>query len=94
MTYSILLTVPQPKKVNDYKVDNRHTEEYDALPRVLSEACKRNAGLRLLQDRAVLIPISHGLQGLLDVLKAVRSLPYTYSVLTEETEWCDGTNKD
>jgi len=94
MEYSILLSVPAPKKLNDFRIDNVRDAEYAALPDVLSEACKRNASLQLLQDRVVLIPISHGLQGLLDVLKGVRSLPYKYVILTEETRWCDGINKD
>ena len=88
MTYSILLAVTKPDGTN-YKIG----QEYDNCVYMLAEIEKQKRGLRLLTEGCALLPLDKGLQDVLDVLKALRTLPYTYTILTEDTKWHEGTNK-
>jgi hypothetical protein len=88
MTYSILLVVKKPDGTN-YKID----QEYDNCVYILSGIEKQKRGLQMLTEGCALLPLDKGLQDVLDVLKAVRTLPYTYTILSEDTKWYEGISK-
>jgi hypothetical protein len=92
MACSILLVVKRPDEHEDWKVNNRYNDEYNALVNTLKQL-PQGGHIRLLAEGTVLLPLDHGLQGVLEVLRSLRSLPYTYTVLTEDTEWYEVTNK-
>lgn len=66
---------------------------YDNFVSILAGLEKQNAGLRLLSQSSVLLPLNDTLQNVLEVLRALRDLPYTYTILTEDTQWHEATNK-
>lgn len=88
MTYSILLAVNKPEGNN-----HQHQQEYYNFLRILEDIEKQNKGLQRLTDSCVLLPLNKGLQGVRDVLNSLRSLPYTYTILTEDTKWHEATNQ-
>jgi hypothetical protein len=92
MTYSILLTVKKPEKTKNYKDDDRYEKEYDALRNFLQEMSLQNKGIRFLAETTLLLPLDYGLHDLADVVKMIRSLPYTYAVLTEDTKCYNAAN--
>ena len=85
--YSILLTAKKPDVA-----DHNHTETYNKFVRILGGITKQNKDIRLLAEGAILIPLFPGLQGILDVLKSLKDLPYSYTILTQETLWHEATN--
>ena len=87
MSQSILLVVKKPDGSN-YKTG----QDYDNCGHILADIEKQKRGLRLLTEGCALLPLDVGLQDVLDVLKAVRNLPYTYTILTENNLWYEGTN--
>lgn len=87
MNYSILLDVKKPDAV-----DYNNIEKYDKLVRISESITARNKNSRLLAESNLLLPLSHGLHDVLDALKSLKDLPYTYTVLTEGTLWHEAVN--
>jgi len=85
--YSILLIVKKPSVG-----DHNNVEKYDKLVRILEGITTQNKDIRLFAEGTILLPLSHGLQGILDVLKSLKDLPYTYTILAEETLWHEAVN--
>jgi hypothetical protein len=92
MTYSILLVVKRPDEHDNWKENNRYNDEYNALVNTLKQL-PQDGHIQLLAENTVLLRLDQGLQGVLNVLKALRSLPYTYTILPEDTKWYEATNK-
>ena len=89
MTYSILLTVKRPDESNRLLYG-----EYENFVNILLELKKQKKDLRLLTESCVLLPLDKSLHGLSTVLRYLRELPYTYTILPGDNEWLEGTNKD
>jgi hypothetical protein len=94
MIYSILLTVKKPEQTENWKTDNKLNAEYAALLRTLQQVSKRNEDVKLLTESSVLLPLNHGLKDVAEVVTCLGSLPYSYTILTEDTKWIEVPNKD
>ncbi len=79
-TYSILLVV---KKAD--------TNTYTGCASRLEALASRTPTVQILGENTLLIPLNEGLTALYDVLYTIDNLSYTYTILTQDTEWHEGT---
>jgi len=81
-TYSILLIVDGRDITNA-----THNEQWNTCAVALGALTRRNKDVVSLGENAVLLSLTHGLQGVFEALGLVGSLKYKSTVLTEDTEW-------
>lgn len=88
MNFSILLTVKRPDEQNHQSIG-----EYDGFVRTLASLAKQNKDIRLFAESTILLPLNKGLQEVADVVNALKHLPYTYAIQTEDQSWYEAINK-
>ena len=86
--YSILLTVKKPDES-----ENQASRNYFQFLNVAENLSKQNKDCRLLAENTILLPLNKGLRDVADVVSSIRSLPYTYTILTEDTLWYSAEHK-
>jgi len=78
MAYSLLLCVKKP--------ENDENDFYSNFVKTCEGIYKQNRGLQILNESSLLIPLNDTLQVLTDVLKAIKDLSYTYTMLNEDNK--------
>ncbi len=88
MNYSILLVLKKPNG-DSYG----HSDDYNKCVSQLEALANQNAAVGLLGESTILLPLNQELTGVADVVCAIGDLPYTYTILTEDTKWNEITKK-
>ena len=78
MPYSILLVVKKPELTNNVYDNQQIEEEYSRVLTMIG---------RIATQGVVQVRLGGTLKGLCDVIAAIGSLPYTYTISPEDAKW-------
>ena len=87
MPYSILLIVKIPEKTENTRKDEIYEANYRQCLFELQQIASQNKGIEWLGQGALRFQIGGSLKGLSDVVRKIGSLPYTYTISPDKTEW-------
>ena len=86
--YSILFSVKRPDEQNQKSIGI-----YNGLVNTMKNLATQDKTIVLLSESAILLPLTHGLQDVVDVVNSTKSLPYTYAIVTEDLQLIDTVSK-
>lgn len=86
--YSILLAVKKPDVA-----DHKKLPIYEGIVNTMKNLANKDKTIRLLSEGALLLPLNHGLQDVVDVVNSIKSFPYTYAILTEDCKWHEAVSR-
>lgn len=94
MPYSILLIVKQHEQTNNVVVNEANKREYDQSVNTIEAIAKQNGAVQSLGQGVVQLRLGGSLKGVSDVIAAIGSLPYTYTISPEDARWHGVTKAD
>ncbi|MGD0486930.1 MAG: hypothetical protein ABSB94_07035 [Syntrophorhabdales bacterium] len=87
MPYSILLVVKKPELTNNVYDNQQIEEEYSRVLTMIGRIATQGVGVQSLGQGVVQVRLGGTLKGLCDVIAAIGSLPYTYTISPEDAKW-------
>ena len=87
MAYSMVLIVRTPKITGNEGIDRKNASDYTSCVYEIEELAKQNESLEWLGRGVIRLQLNGSLKGLSDAVRKIGSLPYTYTISPEETQW-------
>ena len=82
MAPSILLVFEKRDTLNE-----KNNPRWQDCVTKLANIAEQNKDIQLLGENVLLLPLQNNLRGIYDAVRNLGSLPYKYTILTEELQW-------